>query len=149
MVLTAADYYFRFPNKKVDVVGFGGTGATPETFHAVLREKGVEEGRFRGAFVFQSLDYSIHDRIILIGDAGGFANRTTYEGLYNAFLMARNAFIAIIDAKPFRKINRRVFRKTRRGVLVMDFFYSRFAFAIIRWMCGHPRLAKVCVDLKL
>ena len=36
----------------------------------------------------------IHNHIILIGDAGGFPNRLTAEGLYYAFLTASHAAAA-------------------------------------------------------
>lgn len=144
-----AGYYFRFPNTDFDVVGFSDEHTTLEKFRQVLREQGIDETRFHGAFVYLSNDYPIHDHIILIGDAGGFANRTTFEGLYNAFATARNASIAIKKNKPFRKVNRSTFRKMKREVGVQKFFYSKTAFFIIKRMCRFPRLAAACMNLKL
>ena len=144
-----AGYYFRFPNTDFDVVGFSDEHTTSEKFRQILREQGIDEGRSHGAFVYLSNDYPLHDHILLIGDAGGFANRTTFEGLYNAFATARNASIAIKENKPFRKVNRSTFRKMKREVWVQKFFYSKTAFFIIKRMCRFPKLAAACMNLKL
>lgn len=144
-----AGYYFRFPNTDFNAVGFSDEHTTPDKFRQVLCEQGIDETTFHGAFVYISCDYPLHDHIILIGDAGGFANRTTFEGLYNAFATARNAAVSIIRNKPFREVNRRVFRKMKREVLVQKFFYSKTAFFIIKRMCRFPRLAAACMNLKL
>ena len=144
-----AGYYFRFPNTDFDVVGFSDEHTTPDKFRQVLQEQGIEEAHFHGAFVYMSTDYPLHDRILLIGDAGGFANRTTFEGLYNAFATARNASIAIKENKPFREVNSSTFRKMKREVWVQKFFYSKTAFFIIKRMCRFPKLAAACMNLKL
>lgn len=144
-----AGYYFRFPNTDVDVVGFSDEHTTPNKFRQVLQEQGIEEASFHGAFVYLSSDYPLHDHIILIGDAGGFANRTTFEGLYNAIATARNASITIKENRPFREVNRSTFRKMKREVLVQKFFYSRPAFFIIKRICRFPKLAAACMNLKL
>lgn len=144
-----AGYYFRFPNTDFDAVGFNDEHTTPDKFRKVLRQQGIEETSFHGAFVYLSNDYPLHDRIILIGDAGGFANRTTFEGLYNAFATAHNASVAIKENKPFRNVNRQTFRKMKCEVWVQKFFYSKTAFFIIKKMCRFPKLAASCMNLKL
>ena len=118
-----AGYFYRFPNNAHDVVGFGDYKTTPEKFRNVLRERGIPEERFRGAYVYMSNDYPLKDHVILIGDAGGFANRASCEGLYDAFLTARNASIAIIENRSFREVNSPVFKKIEKQTR-----FSRFLF---------------------
>lgn len=142
-------YYFRFPNPVFDAVGFSDESITVEKFNQVMHEQGIDDGLLRGAYLYLSNDYPLHDRIFLIGDAGGFANRTTCEGLYDAFATAHNAWVAITQKKPFRKTNRNRFRKIKREVAFQKFFYGKLSFWILKRLFHHPRLAKACLDMRL
>lgn len=142
-------YFFRFPNKAYDVVGFGDVSTTPEKFRKVMRQHHVADGKARGAYIYLSNDYPLHDRVILIGDAGGFANRCTCEGLYDAFRTARNAAEAISSGRPFREVNAPIFRKMKKEEWVSKVFFSSFGFMLLRWMCGHPRLIRWAFEAKM
>lgn len=142
-------YYFRFPNSGFDIVGYGDASTTPEKFRKVLQQKDIPEGKFRGAYIYLSNDYPLHDHIILIGDAGGFANRSTCEGLYDAFKTAENAAVAILENRPFREVNKGIFKKMKKEVIVTKYFFSNMGFRILKWMCGHPGLIKWCFDTKM
>lgn len=142
-------YFFRFPNTDFDVVGYGDYNTTPDKFRRLLQQKGLAVGKFRGAYVYMKNDYPLHDHILLIGDAGGFAQRTTSEGLYDAFLTARNASEAIISGRPFREVNAAEFRQKKKEERLAKLFYSRFSFVLIRLMSRFPRLLKWIIDRKL
>ena len=142
-------YFYRFPNKDFDVVGFGDAATTPAKFRKVMNDNGVPEGKARGAFIYLSNDYPLHDHIILIGDAGGFANRSTCEGLYDAMRTAENAAIAITQNIPFRQVNAGIFRKMRKEMWVTKVFFSGFGFAIVKWLCHHPGTIKWIFDTKM
>lgn len=145
----AGGYYYRFPGTEVDVVGFGDNATTPERFRQVMREKGIPEGKARGAYVYLSNDYPLNDRIILIGDAGGFANRTTCEGIYDALRTAQNAASAINTGKPFREVNASIFKKIKKEEWVTKVFFNSFCFALLRWLCGHPNIVKKIFEIKM
>ena len=142
-------YFYRFPNDAHDVVGFGDYSTTPEKFRQVLRKRGIPEERFRGAYVYLSNDYPLKDHVILIGDAGGFANRTTCEGIYDAFLTARNASKAIIENRSFREVNAHVFQNMKKQMRVNRMLYSKTSFQVLRWLCRHPRLFRWIFDKKM
>lgn len=142
-------YFYRFPNDAHDVVGFGDYSTTFEKFRNVLRERNIPEERFRGAYIYLSNDYPLKDNVILIGDAGGFANRTTCEGLYDAFQTARNASKAIIEKRSFREVNCHVFKKMKKEMRVNRLFFTKPSFLLLRWTCQYPRLVKWIVDTKL
>jgi len=142
-------YFYRFPNDAHDVVGFGDYSTTPEKFRKILHEHNIPEGRFRGAYVYLSTDYPLNDHVILIGDAGGFANRTTCEGIYDAFLTGSNASKAIIENKPFREVNASVFKKLEKEMRVNRFLFSKPSFMLMRWMCKHPGLIRWLFDTKM
>jgi len=84
-------YYYRFPNDEFDAVGYGDQSAGIKKCRQVLQQRGIPESPLRGCHIYLKNDYPLNDRIILIGDAGGFANRTTCEGIKAAFLTASHA----------------------------------------------------------
>lgn len=142
-------YFFRFPNPVHDVLGFVDYSTTPEKGRQVLEEQGCPKGRMRGQYIYQSLDYPLNDHILLIGDAGGFAHRITYEGIYSAFVTGRNAAHAIATGRPFREVNRSMMSRTRRDAWVARAFYSRTFFHTLRLMSHCPRLMKACFDKEI
>lgn len=130
----AAGYYFLFPGVGHDVVGFGDRHASVEGFREILAEKGFAETKIKGAFIPTEEVVSDQEHIILIGDAGGFVNKLTYEGLYYAFATARNAARAILDGIPFRETNREIFRRKRSERWKAWLFYSGAGRLFLR--CG-------------
>lgn len=145
----AGGYFYRFSSIDHDIVGFGDSETTPERYRNVMREKGVPVEKPRGAYIYLSTDYPLNDRIILIGDAGGFANRVTCEGIYDAFQTASNAVKAITTGTPFREVNAQVFSKIRTQEKFAHFFFSKFSFSVMRFMCKYPGFLKWCVDTKM
>ena len=142
-------YFYRFPNDAHDVVGFGDYSTTLDKFRDVLRERGIPVERLRGAYIYLSNDYPLKDHVILIGDAGGFANRTTCEGIYDAFLTARNASMAIIEKRSFREVNAHVFQKMNKEMRVNKVLYSKPSFLLLQWMCRYPGLIRWIFNTKM
>ena len=142
-------YFFRFPNKAYDVVGFGDVSTTLEKFRNVMRQNNIPDGKAKGAYIYIGNDYPLHDHVILIGDAGGFANRCTCEGLYDAFKTAAHAAEAISSGRPFREVNASIFRKMKKEEWFSKLFFSSFGFAVLRWLCGHPGLVKWAFETKM
>lgn len=138
---------------EVLIIGGGPAGAT---CGSLLRQRGVDclivdhadfpRDKVCGAYIYQSNDYPVREHIILIGDAGGFCNRLSWEGLYDAFLTASNAAQAIASGVPFAQTNRKVFRKKKLEGRVKRLFYSGTGFALLRLMSRWPRLVKWCFD---
>ncbi len=89
------------------------------------------------------------DHVILIGDAGGFANKLTGEGLYDAFKTAANAKRAIVEGKSFSETNADEFRKMKRQVKVFNFFFSPFGWRLIRFLMRYPKIVKWVFDAKM
>lgn len=139
-------YYYRFPNNEFDAIGFCAYHTTTERFRDLLKEKGMQETKLKGAYITISTDYPLHDRIILIGDAGGFCNRLTYEGLFYAFQTAKNAYKAIVTQRPFSEVNSLYFRKKKHELWKTRLFYSGFGMWFSELCCRWPRLVKFCFD---
>ena len=130
-------YYYCFPNEACDVQGFGDGNATPQRFREVLNQMGCPDLKPKGAFIPRSCDYPIHNHIILIGDAGGFPNRLTAEGLYYAFLTASHAAEAITSGRPFAEVNAKVFAHKKKELWEARFFYSKTGLWLLRFLCKN------------
>ena len=139
-------YYYRFPNGEFDVVGYGDQIAGVKECCKVLRQMGIPEGKLRGCHIYLKNDYPLHDRIILIGDAGGFANRTTCEGIKAAFITARNAAEAITSGRPFREVNARLFKKMKWEEKFTKFFFSPSNIWFLGQLFRFPSLIKWCFE---
>ena len=120
--------------------------------HALFLEyyvEGEHDDDMRGAYIPLNTVESTVDHVILIGDAGGFPNKLTGEGLYDAFKTAYNAFRAITENKPFHETNAAVFKKMEDQKKVYNFFFSRFGYPLIRWAAGYPKIIKWMFDAKM
>ena len=128
-----AGYYYWFPSVKNDIVGYGDKNLTVEMFRQVLAEMGIPETKIKGAYIPVKEVESGMEQVLLIGDAGGFPNKLTYEGLYYAIATGRNASIAIAEGKPFREVNQDIFKRKQRERFIANFFYNtRWGIFIIR-----------------
>ncbi len=140
-------YYYLFPNETYDVQGFGDHITTPQTFREVLDGMGCPDLKSKGAYIPFKIDYPLHDRIILIGDAGQFPNRLSYEGLYYAFLTASHAAEAISTGRRFAEVNGKVFANKKKEERYARFFYSPSGLALLRFLCKRfPRVVERCYN---
>ena len=128
-------YYYSFPNESYDVQGIGDYMTTPQMFRKVLRDMGCPDEKPLGAYIPQSIEYPLRKNIILIGDAGGFPNRLTFEGLYYAFLTANHAAMAISTSTPFALVNKQVFSNKKIEEYAARFFYSEIGLSILKFFC--------------
>jgi len=133
-------YYYVFPGTDRDVVGYGHLHSSVSEFKKILAERGIAETKIRGAYIPVKEVESGRDNIILIGDAGGFANKLTYEGLYYAIATARNAAEAIITGKSFKQTNAQIFKRKRREKRYTAMFYSPIGLGLLKWLTRHQNL---------
>ena len=139
-------YFYRFPNNEFDVIGYGDESATPQRFREILKGKNIPETKLRGCYLYMKNDYPLHNRVILIGDAGGFANRVTSEGIKAAFETARNAVEAITSGRPFAEVNAAMFEKMRKEDRFARFFFKRSTIRLLGWLCHMPSVVKWGLD---
>ena len=135
-------YYFRFPSVGRDVVGVGGFNHSIDDFKALLAQKGIPETKLRGAYIPVETFASPNDKVILIGDAGGFANKLSYEGLYYAIVTAQNAYKAIVEGKSFLETNKAIFKRKRRETYITQLFFSPLGLFLVRLGAHSPTLIK-------
>lgn len=141
--------FYKFSSLGHDIYGFRGPVTDREIFSQLLKEFNVPETRFMGAFISLHTVKSTVPNIILIGDAGGFANKITGEGLYDAFKTAYNAIKAITEHKPFEKTNRQIFRKMEMQEKNSHFFFGPKGNKLLDFCMRHPRFTKWIFDAKM
>ena len=142
-------YFYRFPNSEFDAVGYGDESSTIQKFRDILKEKNIPETKLRGCHIYLKNDYPINDRVILIGDAGGFANRVTSEGIKAAFETARNAAEAIKTGRPFREVNAYLFAKMQKEERFARFFFKPLTVRFLGLLCHFPGVVKWGFDRAL
>lgn len=135
-------YYYLFPSVHCDVVGLGAKGMTVQRFREVLASLGIKETKIKGANIPVKEVRSGMDDIILIGDAGGFANKLSYEGLYYAIATGRNASEAIIKGRSFNETNREIFKRKRKERILANLFYSRVGMFLVRQFSSKTNLVR-------
>lgn len=130
-------YYFCFPNIDWDVEGMGGLYSSPQAMRSHLGDDGL-----KAAFISLDTVESGKNHVMLIGDAGGFANKLTYEGLYYAIATGRNACQAIVEGKDFAVTNREIYRKKRKEVWMTRLFYSQLGLGLMKLGAYCPKIIK-------
>ena len=146
-------YYYSFPNIDWDIVGAGGAYASSGEIRSLLDQKKIREmvpvndSVLRGAYISVDTVKSGENHVILIGDAGGFANKLTYEGLYYAIATGRNACKAIIEGVDFVTANHEIFRKKRKEIYITRFFYSRLGLWLMKVGAHRPKLIKKAFEM--
>ena len=125
-------YFYWFPSIGHDVVGFGDKHTNAARFRKILLQFGVKETTIKGANIPVEVVQSGRDNIMLVGDAGGFANSLSYEGIYYAMATGYHASRAVIEQKPFGETNRDIFHRKRRERMLTSLFYSRLGMLIVR-----------------
>lgn len=146
-------YYFSFPNIDWDISGIGGLYNSLDDLrshqnqYANREEVAVNDSTLRGAFISVDTVESGKNNVILIGDAGGFANKLTYEGLYYAIATGRNACQAILEGREFAVTNREIFWKKRKEVWMTRLFYSKLGLGLMKLGAHCPKLIKKAFEM--
>ena len=163
-------YAYVFPKQHHVNVGVGFVlddyrrrmGQAPYELHKAfleeLRRQGVLEGRsHRECFtpalipVGGPLRRVVHDRVMLVGDAGGFVNGFSAEGIYYAMVTGALGAQAILEDDPARL--ERTWRaeigaELRDSVRVQRYLFGQPARidAMVRGARRYPRFAALFVD---
>lgn len=135
-------YFYIFPNKRFDAVGYCAADTRKEVLVSALKSFGIAETRLQGAFITTRQDYPGHPHIWLVGDAGGWCDNLSYEGLYFALATGRNAAHALLEGRPFRETNAEVMRIKRRRALGARLLYSRPGLALVKLFSRYPGLTR-------
>lgn len=129
-------YYYEFPNTEFVAVGYGDHRTTVEEYRKVIQSYGFGLRKERGAMITVSQDYPEHPRVTLVGDAGGWIDDMSYEGIYYALATGYNASQAIIKGLPFAEVNAEIVRKKRHKVRECRLVYSKLGLRLMKLALG-------------
>lgn len=121
-------FAYIFPNEEGYVAGCGYKDTDVNVFRKYLEDNNIGgDRRIKGAYIpmFDKIDYPFKDNLILIGDAGGYADSISGEGLYYAFKTGENAAISIMNNRSFMLQNGDVIKKIRKTTRYSNLFFNK------------------------
>ena len=139
-------YMYIFPNQYGDVVGCGHKKTSVSEFQDLMREYNIPDNeKIKGAYIpmLEKINYTFRKNILLVGDAGGYADSMTGEGLYYALKTAENAALSIIHNEDFKKLSKGVMKEVRIIRRMSIIFYFRPIHRLFLWMCTKSRLHRI------
>lgn len=132
-------YYYDFPNKEFNAVGYCEKKTTKEKFLKLIDSYGIAEGRILGAFIPPTIDYPQHRHIFLVGDAGCWCDKLSYEGIYFALATGYNAAEAIIKGCSFTEANREIIARKRHRNLAATLLYNPLGMGVVKLVSKSKR----------
>lgn len=139
-------YLYLFPNKEGYAVGYGGENTTLDVFEEALsRLEITTEAKTKGAYLpmcSTRLKYPFRKDIMLIGDAGGYADAMTGEGLYFAMKSGENAAISIVGNVDFKVQNKHVIETIKKRKIMAEIFYFSPVNKLFMYMCKKTSLLR-------
>ena len=136
-------YLYLFPNPRGYVVGYGNKRTNIDIFHESLERYGLaNDNKTKGAYIptFCKFDYPFYKHIMLIGDAGGYVDSMTGEGIPHAIKSGENAALSIINNADFRELNKSVFDVVKIRMKMCSIFFSPPVNKLFLYMCKKPSL---------
>jgi Dehydrogenases (flavoproteins) len=124
--------YYVFPHSEYSIIGighlprkYGGTELpNKERFLTYWKDRGVrlKPETYEAGPIGTRYDGFSFNNIFLIGDAGGFANKVTGEGVYEALVTAGIVSQAIIDPQwNYEPELQRILKEKEKYVLLLDY----------------------------
>jgi len=138
-------YLYLFPNNHGCAVGYGEIDTEADEFEQSLKELGLpDEGKTKGAYIpmYDKRKYPFIENILLIGDAGGYADTLTGEGIYYAMKSGENAALSIINGQNFKVLNRDVIDAMNRRRKMAKLFHIPPVNKLFIHMCRKPSLCR-------
>jgi len=138
-------YMYVFPNNNGNVIGCGHKRSSIQEFKDIMKEYNIrDEEKIKGAYIpmLEKINYPFRKNVLLIGDAGGYADSMTGEGIYYAVKTGENAAIAISGNGNFREISESVIKEVRIIRWMSIIFYLRPIHKLFLWMCTKPFLSR-------
>ncbi|MBK5720077.1 geranylgeranyl reductase family protein [Dysgonomonas sp. Marseille-P4677] len=135
-------YLYVFPNTNGYVVGYGDKRTNLQTFDKSLKEHNLmSENKTKGAYIpmFDNIDYPFRKDIILIGDAGGYADSMTGEGIYFAVKSGQNAALSIVHSQNFKLLNEDVINVIRKRKKMSELFFFAPVHGLFVYLCKKPK----------
>lgn len=131
-------YMYLFPNPEGCVIGYGDTNTNKHEFDRRINEAGLPDAnKQKGAYlpIFDNIEYQMKDNIILIGDAGGYVDSISGEGLFYAIQTGGFAALSILNKTPFRELNEGIINRIRKINQLSEYFYNKLVHYPLIYFC--------------
>ncbi|NDV97182.1 hypothetical protein D0T84_20080 [Dysgonomonas sp. 521] len=139
-------FLYVFPNHHGSMIGYGGEHTSVARFHRLLDKYDLTyNDKTKGAYIpmFDKFDYPFLKHILLIGDAGGYVDSMTGEGIYPAVKSGENAALSIVYNSDFRVLNESVMKKTKKRMWMARLFFRPSVQWLFPRMCKNRLLYKI------
>lgn len=142
-------YLYLFPNPNGCVIGYGDLETSKSEFERLLKAKNLPTNdTTKGAYLpmGDNIEYPMCDNIILIGDAGGYVDSISGEGIFYAIQTGGFAAMSIINDISFKELNKGIIARMRKINQVSDYFYNKFVHYPLIYLCTsslfHDRISR-------
>ena len=132
-------YLYLFPTPNGFVAGGGYTKTRLEVIRTELREKNLSDGEnIKGAMIpmFDKMDYPFRENIYLIGDAGGYVDSISGEGLYYAIKTGEIAASSILNGLDFQVQSSEIVQRVKKTQRFANKFYNRIVLNTMLFVCS-------------
>lgn len=131
-------YMYLFPNPEGCVIGYGDIKTSKEEFERRIAQTNLPNNdRTKGAYlpIFDDIEYQMQNNIILIGDAGGYVDSISGEGIFYAIQTGAFAAKSIVEKTSFAQLNKGIIIRMRKINQFSDYFYNRFVHYLLVYLC--------------
>lgn len=131
-------YMYLFPNPEGCVIGYGDMNTHKHEFQRRIKETGLPDtDKQKGAYlpIFDNMEYPMKENMILIGDAGGYVDSISGEGIFYAIQTGAFAAMSITNGTPFRELNAGIITRMRKINQLSEYFYNRLVHYPLVYFC--------------
>ncbi|SHE36185.1 NAD(P)/FAD-dependent oxidoreductase [Dysgonomonas macrotermitis] len=131
-------YMYMFPNPEGCVIGYGDTETNREEFSRRITTSHLPNTeKQKGAYlpIFDNIEYRMHDQIILIGDAGGFVDSISGEGIFYAIQTGAFAAQSVSEGKSYKDLCIGITNRIRKINMLSEYFYNKLVHVPVVYFC--------------
>lgn len=131
-------YMYMFPNPEGCVIGYGDMNTSKHEFQRRIQEAGLPDAdKQKGAYlpIFDNIEYPMKNNIILIGDAGGYVDSISGEGIFYAIQTGGFAAMSIIEESSFKELCGGIITRMRKINQLSEYFYNKLVHYPLVYFC--------------
>ena len=107
-------------------------------FQRRIQEAGLPDAdKQKGAYlpIFDNIEYPMKNNIILIGDAGGYVDSISGEGIFYAIQTGGFAAMSIIEESSFKELCGGIITRMRKINQLSEYFYNKLVHYPLVYFC--------------
>lgn len=131
-------YMYMFPNPEGCVIGYGDTKTNKNEFQRRINEAGLPDtDHQKGAYlpIFDNIEYPMKESILLVGDAGGYVDSISGEGIFYAIQTGAFAALSVINGSSYKELCGGIIIRMRKINQLSDYFYNKLVHYPLIYFC--------------